>query len=56
MCSDLPATGINGCLPKKEGGREEGREGGRCMNCTFAHAGLERAAAQLTTAGAQQNV
>lgn len=22
VCSDLPATGIDGCLPKKEGGRE----------------------------------
>lgn len=48
VCSDLPATGIDECLPKKEGGR--------CMSCTFAHADLETAAAQLTASGAQQNV
>ena len=44
--SDPPATVNDEGLPKKEGGR--------CMNCTFAHANLKIVATQLTATGTQQ--
>lgn len=46
LCSDLPAQSV--CQRR--------REGGRCMSCTFAQASPEIATAQLTAAGAQQNI
>lgn len=50
LCSDLPAQSV--CQRRREGGTE----GGRCMSCTFAQASPEIATAQLTVAGAQQNI